>query len=133
MNTQAMYERNERARVLDNIAKASKESLEWRRMARAEYTEALKDPELLADLAQHLFNGNCGFGELQLAQQILKASKRANKVAQLGQLIAVVHYRCPGDFASYAWNNLSKAEQAKANKALADVIYVETEALKEGE
>ena len=122
MQTLDQHQQRERARAVGQLNALSSNPLSDRQQARAEYHEALKSPELVAERAEWLLAGNYGEGAYIIARAIVEGSNRNNKVAQLSQTIAGFVWQCTGLFARQAYLKLTKDERAAVDAALAAVI-----------
>lgn len=117
MESQAEYESRELRRALAEIDAREHAPLRERQEARQEWAEALKDPALVGERVGWLLEGCYGHGQYLLAWQIVR-SPRMNRVAALGQLVAVCEWMCPRAWAASAWAGLTKGEQEAVNLAV---------------
>lgn len=109
----------EARRRLDRVRHAP---LEDRREAKANFLEAMRDaPSRVAERISWLLDGNYGYGEMLLAQQILR-SPRMNRRAALTQMIGALEWMCTENDERLAWKALSKAQQAKLDSEIDRVI-----------
>ena len=115
--TQAEYEATEMHNAMARERKINAAPLVDRHEARAEFSDALKSPELVAERVRWLLDGNYGYGEMMRAQAIA-SNRRANRAANLGRLIAVYEWQCPADFATQAWKGLTPEQQTAVNAAI---------------
>lgn len=115
------YEMREAAEFHNQMMSADKAPLHERKAACAEFLEAMKDPELVAERIGWLLDGNYGYGSMQAAKRAI-ANKRANRPALLTHLIGTLEWQCPARMAAGAWKKLTKEEQAALDKAVKAAI-----------
>lgn len=112
------------ARVSFNkqIREVEHASLEDRQAARAEWLDVLQnDADTLIERIEWLLDGNYGFGACEVAREVLP-NKRMNRPAWLGQCIAAVEWKCPNNFARWAWNQLPENRQVALTALIESVI-----------
>ena len=79
------------------------------------------DPATVAERISWLIDGNYGYGQMQMARQVV-ASPRTNREAALTQLVAVYEWQCPRRMSVEAWKKLSTAQKKALSAAVAVVI-----------
>jgi hypothetical protein len=123
---QAEYESNERHLAHTEEQRIEKASLLDRKEAQAAFLDTMAtDPATVAERISWLLEGNYGYGQMQMAKQVL-ASPRMNREAALIQLAAVFDWLCPRRMAADAWKKLT-APQKKALSAAITVVISEAE------
>lgn len=111
--SQTEYERRELADARGRLGEVRRAPLADRKAAQAQFFEAMRDhPELVAERLGWLLDGSYGWGEGQLAKQIL-ASPRMNRSAALTQMVGVFEWQSPEDMSRAAWKKLSAGEKAR--------------------
>ena len=129
--TQAQYEAREAQAFHVDLERARKGTRHEKRDAMQEYYLSMKrEPELIAERVRWLLDGNYGYGAMKAAWKIVGLSERANKHAQLGNIIAALDWNCPREYAARAWVKLTSAEKEKLRRAIVDVME---DAIKEKE
>jgi hypothetical protein len=119
--SQTEYEARERREAIAKEWDLQHAPRAERKEAQADYLEAMKEPDLVAERLGWLFDGNYGYGPMMVAREVL-ANKRMNRVARLGQLIACHEWQCPQPEAMAAWHKLTKAQQDILERAIKIVI-----------
>lgn len=115
----SQHEINEITRYLREVAEIEKAPMHERKEAAAEFYEAMAhDPALVAERVGWLLDGNYGQGSYLKAHQVMAQSKRANKIASLTQMTAVMEWRCPFRMAAAAWKKLTPAQKAALDRAV---------------
>lgn len=107
----------------NRVAELKKEPLHERKQSANEFYEAMKsdghtNDNMVAERIGWLLDGNYGQEEYNQAHRILKMSGRANKVAQLSNMIAVLEWSCPPEMAVKMWKKLTAAEKAALDAAI---------------
>lgn len=125
------YEQREAMEFYRQLQSVEKSPLAHRKEAAKEFGEALRDPSLIGERIGWLFAGNYGYGGMKKAQQVLKMTARANKVAILTQMIAAVEWMCPARAAVAEWKKLTPAEKTALDKAVKAEIADEEKYVKE--
>ena len=120
MNTEE-YESREYAAWRRKITELEGAPLAERRAAKAEWTDALRNPKLIRERATWLMAGNYGVGPLIDVRANL-ARRRANHIAFVAQALAAAEWMCPPREARAAFNALSPAEKTAANDAVLTAI-----------
>lgn len=115
---QAAYEKRERELHLAHISRVESAPLADRKAGNADYLELLSDPARLQERAEWLLEGCYGKGAHMAAQAIRNQSKRANRAAAFGQLLAALECGCPADYARRAWLVLPTDLRAKVDEIL---------------
>jgi hypothetical protein len=110
--------RLEAGRAWQRISKLSAAPLIERQKARKDWIEAMKNPAMIEERVSWLFNGSYGADAYYAACLIMCMTAGANKVAQLGALLAGLDWNCPADFARDGWSRLTPDEQAAVNQAV---------------
>jgi hypothetical protein len=119
---QAEYESNERRRAMLDEQRIERAPLRDRKEAQAAYLEAMsRDPAVVAERISWLIDGNYGYGQMQMARQVV-GSPRMNREAALTQLVAVFEWQCPRRMATDAWKKLTPAQKTALFEAVAVVI-----------
>jgi hypothetical protein len=122
MNERA-YDEAEAQALARQLANVESAPLADRQAARQAYHEAMRDdPDVVAERVEWLLNGSYGYGACVRAKAIKGAGRQANRVAQIGQLIAALEWQCPTGFACQAWNRLQASERERINAAVARAI-----------
>ena len=120
--SQAEYESNERRSAIIDEQRIEKASLADRKEAQAALYDAMAtDPATVAERISWLIDGNYGYGQMQMARQVV-ASPRTNREAALTQLVAVYEWQCPRRMSVEAWKKLSTAQKKALSAAVAVVI-----------
>jgi hypothetical protein len=114
------YKANEARRLNAQLADVEGASLADRREARADFADLLTTPDILVVRVRWLFDGNYGFGAMMRAREII--ARRGNQIAAISQLIAALECFCPAAFARQAHKDLSQAQQAAIDTAIASEI-----------
>ena len=124
--SQTKYESSESRRAMLDEQRIERAPLRDRREAQAAFLEAMaSDPAVVAERIAWLIDGNYGYGQMQMARQVV-ASPRMNREAALTQLVAVYEWQCPRRMAVDAWKKLTSA-QKKALSAAIEVVVAEAE------
>jgi hypothetical protein len=127
---QAEYESSERRRAMLDEQRIERAPLRDRKEAQAAYLEAMSsDPAVVAERVSWLIDGNYGYGQMQMARQIV-ASPRMNRESALCQLAAVFEWQCPRRMAVDAWKKLTTAQKTALSAAV-DVVVRNAENLEE--
>ena len=114
------YENREIQQAISDEREVEKASLSDRKEGQAEYLEAMRTrPGNIAENIKMVLEGNYGMGWMLRARG---ASKRMNRPSLFCQIVAIVDFRCPGRMAADAWKKLTKAEQARLQRLVEDVI-----------
>lgn len=111
------YEMREAAEFHRQMSAADKGSLSERKEACKAFSEAMRDPELVAERISWLLDGNYGYGAMQAAKRAV-ANKRMNRAAVLTHMIGAIEWQCPARMAAQAWKKLSRDEQKALDKAI---------------
>ncbi len=120
--SQAEYESNERLRAIRDESRIAKAPLADRKEAQAAFYEAMAtDPAIVAERISWLIDGNYGYGQMQMAKQVV-GSPRMNREAALTQLVAVFEWQCPRRMAIDAWKKLTGPQKKALSAAIAVVI-----------
>lgn len=121
------YHNAEMKRTIKHLDTIRKAPLADRKEAKTSLVKAFTEyPNIFADRIGWLLNGTYGYGEMQLALNILKGSKRTNKVAALSQLMALVEWQCPEDMTRSAWKSLTREQQEKLDYLIrVEIDYIE--------
>lgn len=119
--TQAQYATRERRMLLETIQRCGAQSLSERREAKGDFRVALLQPELMGQRTHWLFEGCYGWGACDRALSIREWT-RGNRVAAIGQLLAVLDWNCPQREAIAAWHSITPEQQAAASKAILDAM-----------
>ncbi len=120
--SQAEYESNERLRAIRDESRIEKAPLADRKEAQAAFYEAMAtDPAIVAERISWLIDGNYGYGQMQMAKQVV-GSPRMNREAALTQLVAVFEWQCPRRMAIDAWKKLTGPQKKALSAAIAVVI-----------
>jgi len=115
------YHEQEMARYHREVQERESAPLADRREAKADWTSLLKDAEALAVRCNLLLNGSYGYAQHFLAMRIVE-NKRMNRVAGIGQLVALWECQCPQREAIAAWKSLTDGERAAADAAVLSEI-----------
>lgn len=119
--SQAEYETRELTAAHRALAEVEHAPLATRKEAAVEFADALRSPWLVAERIGWLLDGNYGYGQMLMAQRIVKAP-RMNRVAALTQLVAAFEWQCPPRMATAAWKKLTKTEQGLLDQAVKKAI-----------
>jgi len=120
--SQAEYESNERRRAMLDEQRIERAPLGDRREAQAAFLEAVAtDPAAVAERIAWLIEGNYGYGQMQMARQVL-GSPRMNRESALTQLAAVFEWQCPRRMAVEAWKKLTSSQKKALSQAVAVVV-----------
>jgi hypothetical protein len=120
--SQAEYERRERMMAIAKEQEVEQALLADRKEAQRSFFEVMRDdPALVAVRIGWLFNGNHGYGPMQLAKQLI-ASPRMNRRAGLVQLIGVYEWQVPRRMTIEAWKKLTAAQKKQLDAAVDVVI-----------
>lgn len=128
----AQYEAREISQYYRDAART--DAQQWtnaeRAEQRAEYADFLRDATWINERVSWLFAGTFGKGAQLVAQEIRSASKRRNKAAAIGNMMAHLEQHLTPTHAAKAWKTLTPDEQATANAAIiaAMIESAETEA-----
>lgn len=116
--TQAQYAARERRILNDKIQQCHAQSLVDRRAAKADFAEALLDCKLIETRVHWIFDGCYGWGATDRALSI-REWKRGNRIAAIGQLLAVLDWNCPQREAIAAWRSLKPCQRLAVDRAIA--------------
>ena len=116
--THAQYAANERSMLYLKTQECEAQSPADRREAKADFAEALLDVDLIETRVHWIFEGCYGWGATDRALAI-REQKRGNRLAALGQLLAVLDWNCPQREAVAAWKSLRPAQRLAADRAIA--------------
>lgn len=120
--SQAEYETNERMRAFRDEQYIEKAPLTDRKEGQANFYHAMStDPAVVAERISWLIAGNYGYGQMQMAKQVV-GSPRMNREAALTQLVAVFEWQCPRRMAIDAWKKLTGPQKKALSAAIAVVI-----------
>jgi len=108
----------EAGRAWQRINKLSSAPLAERQESRKDWIDAMKNPALIEERVSWMFNGDYGADAYYAACLIMCMNAGANKVAQLGALLAGLDWNCPPDFARDGWKRLTPDQQAAVNQAV---------------
>ena len=122
MPSNTEYELREAQEYQKQIRETEKAPLSERNEAASEFLDALRNPTLVAERIDWIIEGNYGYGAMQAAKRVLGQSARANKIAQLSQMVAALEWRCPPRAAVAAWKKLSAQDKKYLEKEIEDVI-----------
>lgn len=123
--SQAQYERREADEAHRRLLEIERAPLSDRKEAQAAFLEAMaEDPALVGERIGWLLEGNYGYGQMQMAKQVLAGGGRTNKRARLTHLIGAFEWQCPQVMAISAWKKMTKGQQA-ALDAVVDMVIVE--------
>lgn len=131
MDSQKEYEHRSLMEAVKHMQEIENASLSDRKEAQAEFLEAMKQPDLVAERLGWLFDGNYGYGEMMKARQVLSMGKNANKTAALNQLVGAFEWQCPPAMAVAAWKKLSVGEKDILDRAIKIVIEAAEKELRE--
>jgi hypothetical protein len=122
--TNEEYEAREIAQYRRDVARTNAQ--QWANAERAEqreeYAQWLKDAAWINERVNWLYAGNYGKGAQLIAQEIRSASKRRNKAAQIGNMMAQLEHHLTPAHAAKAWKTLTPDEQAAANAAIIEAM-----------
>jgi hypothetical protein len=118
----AEYESSERRRAMLDEQRIERAPLSDRKEAQAAFHEVMaRDPAVVAERISWLIDGNYGYGQMQIARQVV-GSPRMNREAALTQLVAVYEWQCPRRMAVDAWKKLTPAQKKALSAAVAVVV-----------
>jgi hypothetical protein len=118
----AEYESSERRRAMLDEQRIERAPLSDRKEAQAAFHEVMaRDPAVVAERISWLIDGNYGYGQMQIARQVV-GSPRVNREAALTQLVAVYEWQCPRRMAVDAWKKLTPAQKKALSAAVAVVV-----------
>ena len=116
------YEDRERMKTNQKLNDLSHEPLKIRQENRAEYARAMNiTPEIVAERIEWMIEGCYGHGSYLICQDILKRT-RMNRIAMLSQMIGGLEWNCSSLAARQAYLTLTKAGQARIDKAIQAII-----------
>lgn len=124
MKDQKEYEQQERREAQRKIDEVDMAPLSDRQEARASWRDScVQHPELVAERVRWLLNGSYGYGPMKMGEEIALKKGRFNKVAALGQLIAVLEWQCPMAWAQQVCSTLRNTQELdRLNAAIAKEI-----------
>lgn len=127
MGSYKEYADNERKRYNDMVQLADKAPLLDRRVAGTEWRDAmLFKRQEIEDTIDHIYAGNYGPHPKLLIEGIRDGSKRMNKQAQLGQLVAFLYCQCTGTEARKAWKSLNEVDRNSIDSLLITALHKES-------
>jgi len=117
------YESQEYSRYLADIKQVEAGTLAFRRHQRVLWEIGIREtPTHVANMVNLVISGDFGRGAQIAAENVLKMSKRANKVASLALIVAAIEWSCPANFARQAFNSLTDDQKQTVNSAIQAVI-----------
>lgn len=126
----AEYERKATGEAHSRRMEIEGAPLSERKEAQGEFFEIMKrDPALVAERLGWLIDGNYGYGEMQLAKQVV-VSPRMNRRASLTQLVGLYEWQVPAVMVNASWKKLTGAEKAALDAAVDVVIEAAEEDMK---
>lgn len=127
---EAEYENRERRQFHADLERNERAPLADRREARAEFAEALKNPDLIGERVHWLIQGNYGYGSYRAAREVCK-NKRMNREAWLCTTIANLEWQCPVRWASAEFMKLTDDQKRRVTEFVNSAILFWEEEEKE--
>lgn len=119
--TQAEYEAREARMLQKQEERINSAPIADRRAAQNALIVAMRQPDLIQERAEWLLDGCYGFGACQRAARI-QSQTRGNRQAALMQLLAIVEWQCPSEFARRGYNLLSAKEKRAVDRAVTNAL-----------